>query len=69
MWGDSIEIRKYLFESLQDIVEILDRNDSTWYSIGNLSKKGHPQHPLSLYLTSDKIQEFCISEYINKFKK
>ena len=43
-WGDAIETRKYLKDSLKKIVAI-DRNRH-WVCRGELTAKGNPRHPL-----------------------
>jgi len=45
-WGTLIEKRKYLQECLSDIVELTSKYDCSWVSFGNITKKGHPHHPL-----------------------
>ena len=50
-WGAIIEKRGYLSHCLNDMIRIGRELDSTWYSAGARSKKGHPHHPL--YLRKD----------------
>lgn len=45
-WGVSIEKRKYLKDCLMKLVDIADTYDCKWYSVGPLTKDGHPRHPL-----------------------
>lgn len=62
-WGNLIKTREYLKNSLKQIVEITDTCQCTWYHIGNLTKEGHPRHPL--YLKSIcKMEKFDIHEYL-----
>ena len=67
-WGTLIEKRKYLKECLKDIHNISLKYHRNWYSIGKISKKGHPHHPLYLRKTLrlmrkliDKIFSSCQS--------
>ena len=47
-WGDSIYLRNYLIQSFDQIVNLIDSFDSTWYTCGSLTKKGQPRHPSRL---------------------
>jgi len=53
-WGTAIEKRAYLMDCLKKIIMITKDNDCRWSSFGNLSKNGHPHHPLYLKTTSPK---------------
>jgi len=64
-WGDSITKRPYLFNCLVDIVNAISNKNLTWYSIGKLSMKKNPKHPLFL-LFDTKLELFDIGEYINR---
>lgn len=62
-WGTIIEKRPYLRDCLCDMLEIGERYNAHWVSVGKCSKKGHPHHPL--YLKSDaKTEDFDISSYL-----
>lgn len=62
-WGTLIEKRPFLRGCLQDIIEITNRYNCKWISIGKVSKKGHPHHPL--YLGNDaEIKGFDLNKYI-----
>lgn len=59
-WGTLIEKRPYLKECLRDILDRIGKVN--WISIGNISKKGHPHHPL--YVKLNTLQEsFDIQKY------
>lgn len=63
-WGNLIEVRPYLIECLRDIHRVASEFDSTWYSFGKITKKGHPRHPL--YLNSETVpNQFNIEEYLS----
>ena len=62
-WGTLIMTRKYLKECLGGIVELADKYDCKWFTIGNRSKEGHPHHPLYLSRKSEK-ENFDVHEYI-----
>lgn len=64
-WGNSIKKRPYLFNCLVDIVNAISNKNLTWYSIGKLSMKKNPKHPLYL-LFDTKLESFNIGEYINR---
>ena len=56
-WGTSIEIRSYLKECLEKIVELAKLYNCEWYTVGRRSKEIHPHHPL--YLNKDsKMDKF-----------
>jgi len=58
-WGDLIECRPWLIECRKTILWIIGmyKKDIHWVKMGELTKKGHPRHPLYL-----KYQEF--SKYL-----
>ena len=63
-WGNIIETRKYLKGCVLDMINIGNRYSAKWYSCGDISKKGHPHHPL--YLRADlPLDEFNALEYLN----
>ena len=60
-WGDSIHIRPYLKNCLNDIIDLLQRKNINYVKMGELTKRGNPRYPLFV-----KYQPF--SEYkINHF--
>lgn len=62
-WGNIIEMRPYLKNCLKDMLEIGKKYNAQWYSVGPISKKGHPHHPL--YLKKDlPVDIFDIHTYI-----
>ena len=66
-WGNLIEKREYLKECLMKIADIADTYMCTWYTMGTLTKGGHPRHPL--YLSNEcKKEEFKIHDYLEKLK-
>jgi len=66
-WGTIIEKRSYLTEIVTDMIDIGNEFGAKWYSVGSISKKGHPHHPL--YLKKDSVtEEFDINSYINMLK-
>lgn len=64
-WGTIIEMRPYLKECVKSMIEIGERHNAKWYTLGARSKKGHPHHPL--YLKKDTTaEEFSdIKDYLN----
>lgn len=66
-WGTLIEKRTYLSRCLKDINEVLEANDCQYYTRGNISKAGHPHHPL--YLRKESTMDaFNLSRYIESLK-
>lgn len=64
-WGTIIEKRSYLPDCLRDMLAVGQEYGAKWYCAGNVSKKGHPHHPL--YLRKDeKVKPFDIVEYLNR---
>jgi hypothetical protein len=65
-WGTIINKRKYLFDCLNDIYVLSQKYSCKWTTMGQITKKGHPHHPL--YLNKNEIlKEFDINTYINRF--
>lgn len=62
-WGTIIEKREYLKICLKDMIDIGNEYRAVWYCTGNLSKNGHPHHPL--YLKKDSVFDcFDIESYL-----
>ncbi len=62
-WGTVIEKREYLKKCLKDMIDIGNEYRAIWYCTGNLSKDGHPHHPL--YLKKDSVfDRFDIESYL-----
>ncbi len=62
-WGTIIEKRDYLPKLVEDMIKIGLKYNAVWYSVGPISKKGHPHHPL--YLRKDAcVEEFDIEGYV-----
>lgn len=62
-WGTLIEKRPYLSRCLKDIYEVLSNNNCRYFTRGNISKAGHPHHPLYLRKESE-MDEFDMASYI-----
>ena len=66
-WGTLIEKRSYLFQCLKDIYEVLEANKCHYFTRANISKAGHPHHPL--YLRKDSAMDaFNITRYVENYK-
>ena len=66
-WGTVIEKRSYLPECLADMLAIGAEYGASWYCAGQVSKKGHPHHPL--YLRKDeRLKPFDVAEYLQKLE-
>ena len=62
-WGAIIEKRSYLPQCLRDMVAVGQAYGASWYCAGQVTKKGHPHHPL--YLRKDeKIKPFDVCDYL-----
>lgn len=62
-WGNIVEKRPYLKKCLRDMVDISSKYSASWYSVGAISKKGHPHHPL--YLKKDStLDVFDMKNYL-----
>lgn len=66
-WGNIIEKRNYLIDCVKDMIKIGKKYNTSWYSAGKKSVKGHPHHPLYLKSTSP-LDEFDIEKYCNNIK-
>lgn len=62
-WGTLIEKRPYLSRCLKDITEVLVENKCKNFTRGNISKAGHPHHPLYLRKESN-MDAFDLEEYV-----
>lgn len=62
-WGTIITKRPYLKTCLADIINVANKYDVNWFTIGEKSKFGHPHHPL--YLKKGlPLNAFEIDEYL-----
>jgi hypothetical protein len=64
-WGETILIRRFLFSSLNAIVENLSAQRIEWKKIGEFTKSGHPRHPSRVPYKSDFI-DFDITQYLKR---
>ena len=63
-WGSIIEKRDYLKKCLLDMLQIGKEYGTSWCCAGQVTKKGHPHHPL--YLKKDeKLKAFDIENYLS----
>ena len=63
-WGAIIEKRAYLPACVRDMVQLGQEYGAKWVCAGNISKKGHPHHPL--YLRKDEpIKPFDVEGYLD----
>lgn len=67
-WGVLIEKRPYFYKALEDIYQASKDYNLNWVRFNELTKAGHPRHPL--YLRADsEIFEFDIENYIKNINK
>lgn len=64
-WGTLIEKRQYLIRCASLMYEVLKHHE--WISIGPISVKGHPHHPLYLPRKSE-VKPFDLKAYLKKLK-
>jgi len=64
-WGSIITKRQYLINCLYNIVDLSKEYQCQWVNAGQVSKQGHPHHPLYLKRTA-QLNSFDIDEYIKK---
>lgn len=63
-WGTLILKRPYLKLALLDLLKNISNTGVIWKHIGNISKQGHPHHPL--YLSNkEMIKNFDMEKYIS----
>ncbi|GAB5410489.1 MAG: DUF1643 domain-containing protein [Balneolaceae bacterium] len=64
-WGTLIEKRPFLGRCLKDIFEVIRNADCRYFTRGNISKAGHPHHPL--YLRKESPMDlFDLEGYCNR---
>lgn len=61
-FGDNILIREYLIAMLANIYSLA--NNNKWFSLGNLTQKGNPRHPLFVNHKTT-LQEFNMTYYVS----
>ena len=66
-WGDNITKRAYFGECLQSIIRSIAAQGATWKRIGDLTKAGHPRHPLYVE-GSAELSNFDVEKYITTLK-
>lgn len=66
-WGTLIEKRGFLKNCLLDLYHQTEKNKCNWITIGKVSKKGHPHHPLYLPNSSEPAA-FNLNNYLNSIK-
>lgn len=69
-WGNLIEKRPYFLPCLENIHQILYQGNYTYYSIGSLTRAGHPRHPLArgkqAFHYNLKLQSFDLPNYLKQ---
>ena len=62
-WGGLVTSRPYLPSLLRDILQLTTRAGCDWVSLGDLTKGGHPRHPL--YVRADTpLRAFSVDRYL-----
>lgn len=66
-YGNKIMMRPYLKQCMKEIVYIIYRHNPKWLKTGDLTKPGHPRHPL--YVAYAKgLTEFDMQSYLSRLK-
>ncbi len=63
-WGSIIEKRAYLKDCLEDMIRLGRTYDAQWVKCGDVSRKGHPHHPLYLKSTLP-LEPFDVADYVS----
>ena len=66
-WGEKIRERKDLSECIKSIHKITKDKNIEWLKIGELTKSGHPRHPLYPSYSLG-ISNFDIDKYVEKVR-
>ena len=64
-WGNAIDTRFYLGDTLYDIQEGLE-GEFQWYYRGTMTKDGNPRHPLYMK-NEEKYERFMVGDYVLKW--
>lgn len=64
-FGNNISTRGYLFNCLEDIIGLLEIYAPRWNKTGDITKYGHPRHPLYVSYCHG-ITQFDIKRYLTK---
>lgn len=66
-WGEKILLREYFSKCIRAIVPLTKKHNCSWLKIGQLTKSGHPRHPL--YASFELgVNNFDIDTYCNTLK-
>ncbi len=66
-YGNKIMMRPYLKQCMKEIVSVISKHNPKWLKTGDLTKPGHPRHPL--YVAYAKgLTEFDMLSYLAKLK-
>ena len=61
-WGNSVDLRPYLLQSLYNIYTETKGLDLNWVTVKLCKKSGHPHHPIGLRYI-DSLQSFDMQKY------
>lgn len=62
-WSENVNHRFFFIESIKRINEVFQKRNIRWIKLGELTKSGHPRHPLYVSYNTD-LTNFNIEEYI-----
>lgn len=64
-YGNKIMMRPYLKQCMKEIVSVVSKHNPKWLKTGDLTKPGHPRHPL--YVAYAKgLTEFDMQSYLSR---
>lgn len=66
-WSEKIKLRQYFTDCIKTIYVLSKDYNIRWNKIGELTKTGHPRHPLYAPYALG-FTDFNIEEYIKKLK-
>ena len=64
-WGNAIDYRPYLGDALVNALKIIDC-DYRWFYRGEVTKKGHPRHPLYMK-EREEYKRFLVFDYAETY--
>ena len=64
-YGNKILMRHYLKQCMKEIVSTLSKYNPKWFKTGELTKLGHPRHPLYVVYAKG-LTEFDMQTYLTK---
>lgn len=67
-WSENVIHRFFLIESIKRINDVFVKKNIKWIKLGELTRSGHPRHPLYVSYDTD-LTNFNVEEYIENLLK